>query len=69
MPTLRKLYAFLRLGRPLFLAGGFIFHALGVSIALYQGHSLSWVALIWGRYRVLVYRVLPKIATCTRYTA
>jgi hypothetical protein len=31
---LRRVVAFIALGRPLFLAGGFIMHALGVVIAL-----------------------------------
>ena len=44
-----QLIAFVRLGRPLFLAGGFLFHALGVMMALYQGHSLNLTALILGQ--------------------
>lgn len=52
MSTLRSLYSFLRLGRPLFLIGGFVFHALGVSAALYQGFPLNWAALIWGQVAI-----------------
>jgi 1,4-dihydroxy-2-naphthoate octaprenyltransferase len=50
--TLRSLYSFIRLGRPLFLLGGFVFHALGVSAALYQGFSINWAALIWGQVAI-----------------
>jgi 1,4-dihydroxy-2-naphthoate octaprenyltransferase len=43
---------FIRLGRPLFLIGGFVFHALGVSIALYDGATLNLPALIWGQVAI-----------------
>jgi 1,4-dihydroxy-2-naphthoate octaprenyltransferase len=49
---LRSLYYFLRLGRPLFLIGGFVFHALGISAALYQGFPLNWAALFWGQLAI-----------------
>jgi 1,4-dihydroxy-2-naphthoate octaprenyltransferase len=52
MSFLRKLYYFIRLGRPLFLIGGVVFHALGVSTALYQGFPLNWAALIWGQIAI-----------------
>jgi len=39
--------AFILLSRPLFLAGGFLFHGLGVVVALYLGARLSWPILIW----------------------
>lgn len=52
MPTLRSLYYFLRLGRPLFLAGGFVFHALGIFAALYQGFPLNWAAVFWGQVAI-----------------
>jgi 1,4-dihydroxy-2-naphthoate octaprenyltransferase len=49
MSFLRSLYSFIRLGRPLFLVGGLVFHALGVSAALYRGLPLNWSGLIWGQ--------------------
>ena len=39
----------LRLGRPLFLAGGFVFHALGIAMALYLGVGVNVATLIWGQ--------------------
>ncbi len=33
----------------MFLVGGFVFHALGVVIALYQGVPLNPAALLWGQ--------------------
>lgn len=52
MSFLRSLYYFIRLGRPLFLIGGLVFNALGVSAALYQGYALNWAALIWGQVAI-----------------
>jgi len=44
--------AFIRLGRPHFLAGGFLLYGLGVVTALYAGASLNWSALLWGQVAV-----------------
>lgn len=44
--------AFVRLGRPHFLAGGFLMHGLGVIMALYQGATLSWPAFWWGQLAI-----------------
>jgi 1,4-dihydroxy-2-naphthoate octaprenyltransferase len=43
------LLAFFRLGRPLFLIGGFILHGLGVAVALYSGAALNLPVLLWGQ--------------------
>lgn len=48
----RRLLAWLRLGRPLFLAGGFLFHTLGVVIARSQGFPLDVPALLLGQLAV-----------------
>ncbi len=47
-----QLLAFIQLGRPHFLAGGFLFYALGAAIARFQGASLDWRAYIWGQVAV-----------------
>lgn len=52
MSTLRHVYYYLRLGRPLFLAGGFLLHGLGVLIALTTGVSVQIAALLWGQLAV-----------------
>lgn len=49
---MRYLIAFIRLGRPLFLAGGIVMHALGVLIALERGASLNLAALLWGQIAI-----------------
>jgi len=43
---------FIRLGRPHFLAGGFLLHGLGVAMALYAGAPLNLPALLWGQAAV-----------------
>jgi 1,4-dihydroxy-2-naphthoate octaprenyltransferase len=47
--TWRRLIDFVRLGRPLFLVGGFVFHGLGAAVALFQGATLNRSALFWGQ--------------------
>jgi 1,4-dihydroxy-2-naphthoate octaprenyltransferase len=49
---LRRLYAFIRLGRPAFLVGGLVMHALGVAMALVSGASLNLPALLWGQVAI-----------------
>jgi 1,4-dihydroxy-2-naphthoate octaprenyltransferase len=40
------------LGRPVFLAGGFVFHGLGVVMALYAGARLDVEIFIWGQVAI-----------------
>lgn len=49
---LQTLVAFIVLGRPLFLVGGFVMHALGVAVALYNGAPLNLTALLWGQIAI-----------------
>ncbi|MSP14391.1 MAG: prenyltransferase [Chloroflexi bacterium] len=49
---IRRVIAFVRLGRPLFLAGGFIMHGLGVVMALYAGANVHLPALLWGQVAI-----------------
>lgn len=53
-----KLGDYLRLGRPLFLGGGVIFHALGVSIALFQHVPLNFAALVWGQMAITAVQLM-----------
>lgn len=41
-----QLLAFIRLGRPLFLLGGLLFHALGLTLALYEGAEFSLLSAL-----------------------
>jgi 1,4-dihydroxy-2-naphthoate octaprenyltransferase len=47
-----RILNFVRLGRPLFLAGGFVMHGLGVAAALYSRAPLSLPALLWGQVAI-----------------
>lgn len=52
MSHLASFTAFIRLGRPIFLAGGFLLNGLGVAMALYAGASLNVAALVWGQVAI-----------------
>jgi 1,4-dihydroxy-2-naphthoate octaprenyltransferase len=56
--ALQSIYYYLRLGRPLFLAGGVLLHGLGVLIALSTGESLNIAALIWGQIAVTAFQLM-----------
>jgi 1,4-dihydroxy-2-naphthoate octaprenyltransferase len=55
---LSTLLALARLARPLFLIGGMLGYALGVSIARYQGHALTWEAYLAGQVFALGMQVM-----------
>jgi len=57
-----RIYYFIRLGRPLFLAGGFIFHGLGVAMALYSGADLNLPVMLWGQL------VITAVQLMTHYS-
>ncbi len=47
-----RVWSFVRLGRPLFLAGGFLLNGLGVAAALTTGAQLNLAALVWGQVAI-----------------
>ncbi len=49
---LRFVWNLLRLGRPHFLSGGFLFHALGALMAWYAGAGMNLPALLWGQLAI-----------------
>jgi 1,4-dihydroxy-2-naphthoate octaprenyltransferase len=55
-------WAFICLGRPLFLAGGVVFHCLGAALALYAGHRLSVTALILGQIVITATQLMTQYA-------
>ena len=48
----RKLIAFVRLGRPLHLVGGVLFNGLGMSIAHFLGAPIDWTTAVWGQVAI-----------------
>jgi 1,4-dihydroxy-2-naphthoate octaprenyltransferase len=49
---LGRVLAFIKLGRPLFLGGGFVMYGLGAALAVYAGAHLDWVRYAWGQLAV-----------------
>lgn len=50
--TVLRFIAWIKLGRFLFLGGGFVFFALGASIAHYQGQTIDWMLYFIGQLTV-----------------
>jgi 1,4-dihydroxy-2-naphthoate polyprenyltransferase len=48
----------IRLGRPLFLAGGVVLYALGVVVAQFEGVALHVGALLWGQVAVTAVQLM-----------
>ncbi|HYO89761.1 MAG TPA: prenyltransferase [Candidatus Limnocylindrales bacterium] len=57
-----RTFAFIRLGRLQFLAGGVLLHALGVSMALYSGATLDITALVWGQIAITATQLMTHYA-------
>jgi 1,4-dihydroxy-2-naphthoate polyprenyltransferase len=47
-----RLVAFVKLGRPLFLVGGFVMYGLGAALAAYAGATIDWARYAWGQVAV-----------------
>ena len=62
---IQKLLSLTRLARPLFLVGGFVFYALGVAIARYEGVALHVAALLWGQLAVTAAQLMTHFANDT----
>lgn len=58
MRFLRQLIYYLRLGRPLFLLGGFLLHGLGVLMALYDGANLDIAVLVWTQVAITAFQLM-----------
>jgi 1,4-dihydroxy-2-naphthoate octaprenyltransferase len=50
--ALRTILAFVKLGRPLFLGGGFVMYGLGAALAGYAGARIDWARYAWGQLAV-----------------
>jgi 1,4-dihydroxy-2-naphthoate octaprenyltransferase len=49
---LARLVAFVKLGRPIFLGGGFVMYGLGAALARYGGATIDWSRYGWGQLAV-----------------
>jgi 1,4-dihydroxy-2-naphthoate octaprenyltransferase len=57
-----RLIAFARLGRYVFLGGGFIFYGLGAAIAHYLGIPINWTLYAWGQAIVTATQLMVHYA-------
>ncbi len=57
-----KLIAFIRLGRPLFLGGGFLLYALGAVIAAFHGHPIDGRRYALGQGAVTAFQLMTHYA-------
>jgi 1,4-dihydroxy-2-naphthoate octaprenyltransferase len=57
-----RLVAFVRLGRPLFLGGGFVLYALGAAIAHAAGHGIDWSRYALGQGAVTAFQLMTHYA-------
>ena len=55
---LRKVWAFIRLTRPLFLFGGVVLYALGLAVASTQGHAMDVSRALLGQVLVISIQLL-----------
>jgi 1,4-dihydroxy-2-naphthoate octaprenyltransferase len=53
-----RISAFLRLGRPIFLVGGFVFYGLGAAIAFYRLGRIDWPLYAWGQAAVTAMQLM-----------
>ncbi|HUS29841.1 MAG TPA: prenyltransferase [Kofleriaceae bacterium] len=60
--TGRDVIAFIKLGRPMFLGGGFILYALGAVIAARHGHAIDWRHYLVGQGAVTAFQLMTHYA-------
>jgi 1,4-dihydroxy-2-naphthoate octaprenyltransferase len=59
---LARIVAFVRLGRPLFLGGGFVLYALGAAIAAWHGHAIAVSTYLLGQLVVTALQLMTHYA-------
>ncbi len=59
---MRAVIAFIRLGRPLFLGGGFLLFALGAAIAALNGHAIDVRRYVLGQLAVTAFQLMTHYA-------
>lgn len=59
---MNRLIAFIKLGRPIFLGGGFILYALGATIAAVHGHAIDSARYAWGQAAVTAFQLMTHYA-------
>lgn len=62
MVRLAAVVAFVRLGRPVFLGGGFVLYALGAAVAAAHGHVIDWHRYALGQGVVTAFQLMTHYA-------
>lgn len=62
VPRVSTLAAFVRLGRPLFLGGGFLLFGLGAAIAALHGHTIDVRRYVLGQLAVTTFQLMTHYA-------
>lgn len=62
MRNVAAVVAFIRLGRPMFLGGGFILYALGALVARWHGHVIDWHRYAIGQLAVTAFQLMTHYA-------
>ncbi|HVZ72408.1 MAG TPA: prenyltransferase [Polyangia bacterium] len=58
-----RVRAFVRLGRPIFLGGGFVMYGLGVALAMFAGaRQVEWTRYLWGQLAVTAIQLMTHYA-------
>ena len=60
--SLARVAAFVRLGRPIFLLGGFAFYGLGAAMAGLRAPSLDWRRFGWGQLAITSIQLMTHYA-------
>jgi 1,4-dihydroxy-2-naphthoate polyprenyltransferase len=60
--VLARVRAFVKLGRPLFLGGGFVMYGLGAALAVYAGARMDWRRYAWGQLAVTAIQLMTHYA-------
>lgn len=61
-PAVSALVAFIKLGRPIFLGGGFILYGLGAAIAAAAGHAIDLERYLLGQAAVTAFQLMTHYA-------
>jgi 1,4-dihydroxy-2-naphthoate polyprenyltransferase len=62
MTASSRVLAFVKLGRPKFLGGGFVMYGLGAALAAYQGATVDWPRYAWGQLVVTATQLMTHYA-------
>jgi 1,4-dihydroxy-2-naphthoate octaprenyltransferase len=60
--AVRDFFAFVRLGRPLFLLGGFVLYGLGAAVAVAQGRTIELSVYLLGQVVITAFQVMTHYA-------